>query len=586
MPGSSSPTGGSGGGDETVQSLDPVFFPPRHDNHDGEAIHEDGKDEEKENDDDDDDDDDDDSSSRFETFSEACQFAADSHRPLHLRCDVRDLQETIVLRKRQFLTIRGEDNKNNSEDCRKVGAAVNLRYKSGVVIEDSSLTSHAGFCCWAVQKATMHLERSFFSAPLRSALVCFGQTVLECRSSTIADSGVHGVCARGECLIRIVDCSLVDAAVRGLYAYANASVFLEGCSVRGTVRPDKAAIEVASAMPSPSPSETGNHVVVTKSKPKATTKTKTSSLVMKACTVTDNAGVGVRIRGGVEHDICLAHGEDEHQHQHQHQHEHEHEPLPGERPNYFARNAGGNDIDFRPATGEGNADGDGGDSSNGNDAGRGMRATTRTTTQQQQRDASGSSFRKGDWWCQGCLPQRIVPGSRDSCPACGADKSTGRLLSTREVIQWNRGNGSGNPGGIGGGGGGGGRSVSTTESDPERALTQTDAAANDATWWFDADGDDDVGWRPYDAESNEALERAFRSIRCRTETETPGEGSGHRTPKNSIVLLSNGKHRVDLETMEQTNTESHFLRLVQRREGNRNRNRNGWMNEGTKTQML
>mmetsp|Transcript_14278 Transcript_14278/g.30244 ORF Transcript_14278/g.30244 Transcript_14278/m.30244 type:complete len:366 (-) Transcript_14278:48-1145(-) len=68
---------------DAVQSRDPIFFPPN----DGEVNHDDER--------------------NLQTFAEACRFAADCHRPLHLLEDVKNLPETIVLRKRQFLTIRG-----------------------------------------------------------------------------------------------------------------------------------------------------------------------------------------------------------------------------------------------------------------------------------------------------------------------------------------------------------------------------------------------------------------------------------------------------------------------------------------------
>jgi hypothetical protein len=90
------------------------------------------------------------------------------------------------------------------------------------------------------------------------------------------------------------------------------------------------------------------------------------------------------------------------------------------------------------------------------------------------------------------------------------------------------------------------------------------------TWWFDGD---DAGWLPYDTESNHKLESVFQSL-CSRQFNSPGskgeemvdEEMDKQTPSSKIVFLSDGRYRVNLETMEQINTESHFLRLVQRRE--------------------
>ena len=471
----------------------------------------------------------DDESSSSITFLEACQLAAESHRPLHLSQDITNVSEMIILRKRQRLSIVGVSPtrikiacklhslfllnnqselelqslqlnhlESDGDDCRNVGAAVNLRYKSKARLVDCIVTSQSGFCCWAVQKASMSLRDCHLEAPLRSAVVCFGQAKFLGDSCTVANVGVHGVCARGECTIKLVDSSIVDAAVRGLYAYANASVCLEGCTVRGTVRPDMAAIEVLSVA-------TPKVKMSTNSKPnkrKAVVPEKASSLTMTGCHVIDNAGVGVRIRGGVRHNL-----------------------HPDNTSNHFARNLGGNEVDFRAATDEDQkSNGEQEDGSN----------PKSPSNEHFQRDAAGSSFRKGDWWCPKCLPKDIVHGSKDSCPRCSSNKDDGTLLSSEEVIHLNRGGGS---------------------SEAIARITPT--------WWFDGD---DAGWLPYDIESNEKLESAFQAL-CPLDEQSTGYSEGaDATKNNQIVLLSNGRYRVNLETMEQINTDSHFLRLVQRRE--------------------
>ncbi len=496
----------------------------------------------------------DDQASQQISFVEACRIAAESHRPLHLSQDIINLSETIVLRKRQRLSIVGisptsqdlsslssssssSTNKdkriqiagnvhslfllNNhselqlqhlslvhhepeGEDCRTVGAAVNLRYKSSADLRDCHIASHAGFCCWAVQKAGMELKDCFLQAPLRSAVVCFGKARFEGRNTRVSNVGVHGVCARGECFIRLVDSTISDAAVRGLYAYANATVVLENCLVKGTVRPDAAAIEVLSSSSAAVAAETTEHnKEQPRGKPNKTTEEtqKTSSLHMKGCQILNNGGVGVRIRGGVRHN------------------------LDSETSNRFMGNVGGDAVDFLSAQEQ---------EETATNSNQGNEISQSNASNQLKRDDAGSSFRKGDWWCLTCSPKSIVHGSKDSCPRCGSEKENGKLLSSEEVISLNRGN-----------------SISAS----------TTTCKVSPKWWFDGD---DAGWLPYDTESNQALERAFESFQNPKPSSDAKEKDGRIQP--NTVLLSNGRYSVNLETMEQINTESHFLRLVQRRE--------------------
>ena len=80
-------------------------------------------------------------------------------------------------------------------------------------------------------------------------------------------------------------------------------------------------------------------------------------------------------------------------------------------------------------------------------------------------------------------------------------------------------------------------------------------AERSPSWWFD--GDDDNGWLPYDEDSSQKLENAFQALRLDSTTK-----KGQHP--NRIVLLSGGRYSVDVQAMEQVNTESHFLRLVRR----------------------
>ena len=79
-------------------------------------------------------------------------------------------------------------------------------------------------------------------------------------------------------------------------------------------------------------------------------------------------------------------------------------------------------------------------------------------------------------------------------------------------------------------------------------------------WYFDGD---DRGWLAYDNESNQLLEDAF----VRLEQLGKNGNSDKKTDPSSnfpLVLLSQGRYQVNVETMEQRNVASQFLRMVKR----------------------
>lgn len=435
----------------------PIYFPARL-----EKQKEEGDDDHKDHGSDDNDDTE---TFPINTFEEVCRLAAEGKRPLHLYESVT-LREVIVLRGRQRLTLCGPQefdfddcgdkhqqqvntpidrvtitgrlhslfllnnhsrlaitgiNLHHQEplqaqnDCRKVGAAVNLRYKSHATLYDSTIRSDVGFCGWAVQKATLEMTKCTLRAPLRSALVCFGQSHLTVRRCHVVEAGVHGVCARGACNLSLKDTTIVDSTVRALYAYARAVVVLDQCVVQGTQRTDSAAIElVASEITEAQATEDKGYRGVTggkRSLKNIAVSSSTTSLVMTSCQVIDNAGVGVRLRGPVHSNIILE------------------EPSCGD--NLLERNAGGN-VDVRPSGAMDDNVLNDNDDNNGND----------TTLDRPRRDASGSSFRLGDWVCPSCMKPRphIVPGSRDTCPLCNTDKSHEcRFLTSVECRSLNQG---------------------------------------------------------------------------------------------------------------------------------------------------
>jgi len=105
-----------------------------------------------------------------------------------------------------------------------------------------------------------------------------------------------------------------------------------------------------------------------------------------------------------------------------------------------------------------------------------------------------------------------------------------------------------------------------SEKDKEEYGVMASPTEFSPSWWFDGD---DAGWLSYDTESNQKLESVFQSL-CRIRVNLSRAVEDQERYKHisscKIVLLSEGQYSVNVETMEQINTDSHFLRLVQRRE--------------------
>lgn len=277
-----------------------------------------------------------------------------------------------------------------ADDHRQVGAAILLRYKAQAVLENCRIVSHSGFCCWLVQKTQARLTNCILEANMRSAIVCFGKPTCHLVQCVIPNAGVHAVCARGACHVEIKRCQITNSAVRAIYAYANASLTLEDCKVTGTLRTDKAAIEV-SALQVPKPDKEGPTSRKNKngSAKESLSLPESASLTMRRCVIQDNLGAGVRLRGHVTHDF---------------------------EDNEIAGNGGTNVEYLTDLVDEMSDQPDG-----------------------LRRDSAGSSFRMGDWWCPACEPQVAVTERLDKCPRCDADKANGgRLLTSHEVLKCNR----------------------------------------------------------------------------------------------------------------------------------------------------
>jgi hypothetical protein len=352
----------------------------------------------------------------FLSFENACQEAIQRAVPLVLSQDIV-LVQTIRLMGQQSLQIKSHDgnkrvtiqgglhslfllnNKSQliiedvnldhtlqTDDHKQVGAAINLRTKAKVSLTRSKVMSASGFCIWAVQKSHVTLEQCHLLTRTRSAVVCFGQTQCQLYHCHVDQPGVHGICARGPCHLALYDCILRGSVARAIYAYAGASVLLEGCHLSGTLHPDKAAVEISS--------------IGCTTESTVSSSSLSSSLILRDCQIVDNQGVGVRIRGPVVYD--------------------------DQGVNRFERNAKGDwDIveDWQDNAGEG---------------------TARMNHQgfpPLRRDIVGSSFRRGDWLCSQC--RQIVAGKAkevEFCSNCSSQRSFGdRLLTIDEIRKCNMG---------------------------------------------------------------------------------------------------------------------------------------------------
>jgi hypothetical protein len=376
-----------------------------------------------------------------------------------------------------------------AEDHRQVGAAIFLRDKAQANLKNCRIISHSGFCCWLVQKTKASLTNCKLEARTRSAIVCFGKPTCHLVQCVIPDAGVHAVCARGASHVELKMCQITNCAVRAIYAYANASLTLEDCTVTGTLRTDQAAIEVSALQVSKPKKEESAPINSKKGSTKGPISLpEAASLTMRRCVIKDNLGAGVRLRGHVTHVL---------------------------EDNEITGNGGGN-VEFLT-----NLVDEMSDQHNGF-----------------RRDASGSSFRMGDWWCPACEPQVAVMGRLDNCPRCDADKANGgRLLTNHEILQCNR-------------------------QDTKTATIAGTAAgrpAENVTWLFDLD--DEKGWLAYDEESCNILEDTFQKFSNLDETMNRKEAI------DPLVFLQGGKYQVNIRSMEQINVQTQFPRLVQRRSG-------------------
>ncbi|KAL3928459.1 MAG: hypothetical protein SGBAC_012643 [Bacillariaceae sp.] len=640
--------------DEGNQSIDPIYFPPLAPNEAKINSKNNTKNTTNNNKSTGDD------SNSLLLLHQACSLAVETKRPLHLTTSFLKLEETIVLRRQETLTIVGDYNifNNNVDqddhaeatksviiegdslhslfilnnfsrlqlrhihlkhtmeptsssgdgigDHRQVGAAINLRKKSSLSMQHGSIHSTCGFCLWVVQKSKVHLQECKLHATLRSPLVCFGQPTVCLKACQIVDAGVHGLCARGEVQVLLEECTIRDSASRAIYAYAQASVTLIFTHISGTLRQDKAAIEVSAAAGGSTTEKEGeqNNVPTKPGKKKGKSGhvkiPPKSTLIMKDCKVSENAGIGVLIRGDVDCELVNME---------------------------WRNNAKGDFVETKALQNNDEKDDNEQEQNTPDEAHTSFVAETATTTKNisttifgLKRDPSGaSSFRQGDWWCPKCYEDWyyssqlltmsnpvVIMAGKVECPTCGFNKDNHTIdnehtsqqqqpqhqpqqqpqygLTVSEIAGLNRGQG-----------------IPIRRS----LIAKEFCTENKHQWLFD--GGDDKGWIPYDETSNYLLEEAFQfltrgkpivivydsnitaptTIKAAAETtvEAPQDQTlpndddddendnydfndkdtdATRPKTGSLVTLDNGKYQVDLSKMEQTNVESQMLRFVKR----------------------
>lgn len=167
-------------------------------------------------------------------------------------------------------------------DKREKGAAVWIRGKSSLRLENCVLSSEAGFCLWLVQRANADLDSCTIGPSGRSCVVVFGDAVLALRGSRIHGAPLHGICARGASRVSVVHSVVWDCTQRGIYVYHNASIHLDSSLVSECAQADSSAVQVEALRP-----EDQAHLTVTD------------------CSFANNAGRGLSVAGNV---ICKVDG--------------------------------------------------------------------------------------------------------------------------------------------------------------------------------------------------------------------------------------------------------------------------------------
>jgi Right handed beta helix region/WWE domain len=130
------------------------------------------------------------------------------------------------------------------DEYKDIGAVVFCLHKAKVHITDCEILSDHGFGIWAVQRATVRLNNCTVSSSSRSGCVSFGRSSLSMVGCTIRDCKIHGVCSRGSTVLSLQGCHITSSGIRGLYAYHNVSLSMSDTTVTNTLSCDHAAVDL------------------------------------------------------------------------------------------------------------------------------------------------------------------------------------------------------------------------------------------------------------------------------------------------------------------------------------------------------
>ena len=130
------------------------------------------------------------------------------------------------------------------DEYKDIGAVVFCLHKAKVHITDCEILSDHGFGIWAVQRATVRLNNCTVSSSSRSGCVSFGRSSLSMIGCMIRDCKIHGVCSRGSTVLSLQGCHITSSGIRGLYAYHNVTLSMSDTTVTNTLSCDQAAVDL------------------------------------------------------------------------------------------------------------------------------------------------------------------------------------------------------------------------------------------------------------------------------------------------------------------------------------------------------
>eukprot|EP00929_Paragymnodinium_shiwhaense_P029302 TRINITY_DN16819_c0_g1_i1.p1 TRINITY_DN16819_c0_g1~~TRINITY_DN16819_c0_g1_i1.p1 ORF type:complete len:416 (+),score=77.45 TRINITY_DN16819_c0_g1_i1:123-1370(+) len=174
-------------------------------------------------------------------------------------------------------------------DGHDVGATLFLMGDSKAELHNVEVSTIYGLGIWMVQRAKMSATNCSIVKVGRSGVAMFGDAKANLTSCFVSSCAIHGTCARGRTRLQLEACRFEGCGRRSVYVYQNGTLQMTNCEVRSTQDPTRAAVEAAGARP-------GDNV----------------NARISNCTISGNAGAGVKLRGAVkyalEKNVCEGSG--------------------------------------------------------------------------------------------------------------------------------------------------------------------------------------------------------------------------------------------------------------------------------------